>query len=114
MASLKASSQMTRIINKEGRIMAYENISLMIDSETMTRNNQDGSVVVMKLDESNSFFKINGVAASIWKQLNENVSLSEAYQNILNEFHVAEEKLSDDIDALLETLKKKDLIKLKN
>lgn len=39
---------------------------LGIAKEIVARKNQDGTVILMRLDESTSFFKITGIAAEIW------------------------------------------------
>ncbi|MFM6929783.1 MAG: tail fiber domain-containing protein [Bdellovibrio sp.] len=35
----------------------------------VSRRNQDGTVILMKLDEANVFFKIEGLAAGVWAEL---------------------------------------------
>lgn len=92
--------------------MAYENTQITLDPELVSRGNQDGTVVVMKIDESDNFFKINGVAATVWRFISEKKSLTEAYDHILAQYNVSENQLTNDIDQFLTTLKEKKLITL--
>jgi hypothetical protein len=92
--------------------MAFETTKITLDPELVCRENQDGTVIVMKVDDSDNFFKIDGVAALIWNQLNNHKSLNEAYQSILEQYDVEASKLESDIQHFIETLSSKELITL--
>ena len=53
-----------------------------VQPDLVARNNEDGTVVVMRMDESNLFFKIDGIAADIWKGLNANQDLKQVFAQI--------------------------------
>ena len=60
---------------------------IQINNEAIFRINVDGTVVVMKMDDDNNFFKITGIAAKIWKALSEEQkSINEMVDNVANEY----------------------------
>jgi hypothetical protein len=77
----------------------------------VSRANQDGTVVIMKMDEGNVFFKINGVAAEVWRELSIQKNITEITQNIILSYNESEEKIISDVKFFLETLMTKELIK---
>lgn len=79
-------------------------------TDIVSRKNQDGTVIIMKMDDSNNFFKINGIAAEIWNQMANAESLDSIKKNILNSYDVTNEALEKDVTALLNTLTEKKLI----
>lgn len=84
-----------------------------IDSQTISRVNQNGTVVVMSLTEDDFFYKIDGVAAEIWQQFsNKEKKLSDIITEIANEYSVSEVQVQKDIEDFLEKVIKLKLIKL--
>ena len=49
---------------------------LQLSKEIIARKNQDDTVIVMRLDESSLFYKIDGVAAQVWSKLVEPAQVS--------------------------------------
>lgn len=86
------------------------NQSYRVLDEIVSRNNKDGTVIVMKLDDSNVFFKIDGLAARVWKEIAGKNSLADLKTEILNEYNTDEETLNRDISLLLADLQKNNLI----
>ena len=80
--------------------------------DLVARNNDDGTIVVMRMDESNLFFKIDGVAAEVWKGLNANKGLQEIFDEIKGSYDVTDEQLKGDMEKFLNDLKGRDLIEL--
>lgn len=80
--------------------------------DLVARNNDDGTIVVMRMDESNLFFKIEGVAADVWKGLNANKGLKDIVAEIQSSYDVTEEDLIKDVEKFLNDLKGRDLIEL--
>lgn len=73
--------------------------------DVVTRKSNDGSVVVMKLDNSNYFYKITGIAAEIWSEVDGGKPLSEVRDTILKRYNVAAEQLDQDIECFVKKLK---------
>jgi hypothetical protein len=80
--------------------------------DLVTRNNQDGTIILMKLDESNVFFKIEGVAAEVWKGISLGEKPLPIIQRLLTEYEVSEDNLRGDVTNLLHELQKRDLIQV--
>jgi hypothetical protein len=79
-------------------------------TEIVTRKNQDGTVVIMKMDDSNNFFKINGIASEVWNAIQNEIPLNQLKQKITSEYDVTDDQLNKDIDSLIKTLIEKNLI----
>lgn len=86
--------------------------TITVQSDLVARNNEDGTIVVMKMDESNLFFKIEGVATEVWKGLNENKNLKQIYADIKSEYDVSDDQLMSDIEAFINDLKGRDLVQV--
>ncbi len=87
---------------------AYE-----IDSEIIASRNNDGSIVAMKVDDSDLFYKITGVATTVWTHLENGLTLEEITNQVMDEFDVAEDILKSDIDKFIIELKKFNIIREK-
>lgn len=83
-----------------------------VGSDLVARNNEDGTIVVMRMDESNLFFKIDGVAADVWKGLNANKDLKQIFAEVKAEYAVNDDQLLSDIEAFLNELKGRALIEI--
>ena len=82
------------------------NISLQsiicIDPEIVFRTNKDGTVVVMKMDNDDKFYKINGVAADLWCHFNNNTKpLEEIFDTVSKSYSVSKEKIIADSEGFL-------------
>jgi len=83
-----------------------------VQDDLVARNNDDGTIVVMRMDESNVFFKIHGVAAIVWKGLNAAKPLKDIFAELKTSFDVDEATLLKDVETFLNDLKNKELIEL--
>lgn len=83
----------------------------IVEEGIVSRSNQDGTVIIMKMDDGNTFFKINGVAAYFWKELALKKEINSIVKDILNNYDVEESKLRSDLENLINTLSNKALIK---
>ena len=83
----------------------------VIPESIVSRSNQDGTVILMKMDESNTFFKINGVAAIVWRELTNKKDINEIVLNVVETYNAPKEKIISDIKDFVETLLTKDLVK---
>ncbi|MCR9202941.1 MAG: PqqD family protein [Halobacteriovoraceae bacterium] len=86
--------------------------TITVQSDLVARNNEDGTIVVMKMDESNLFFKIEGVATQVWKGLNENKNLKQIFADIKSEYDVSDDQLLKDIESFLTDLNGRDLVQI--
>ncbi len=77
----------------------------------VSRANQDGTVILMKMDEGNTFFKIDGVAAEVWKELSNKKNINDITKDLISAYNAPEEKIKTDVKNFVETLLTKDLIK---
>lgn len=78
--------------------------------DVVARTNQDGSLVLMKMDESNLFYKINGVAALVWKELHEGKSVEAVIEMIVADYDTTIEQARQDVEDLVQELIQKKLI----
>lgn len=83
----------------------------VVQESVVSRANQDGTVILMKMDEGNTFFKINGVAAEVWKELSSKKDINQIADEMANAYDAPKDKIITDMKNLVETLLTKDLIK---
>lgn len=81
-----------------------------IKEDLVARNNEDGTIVIMKMDESNLFFKIEGIAAEVWTGLGKQKPLKDIYADIKSSYDVEDDQLLKDIETFIGDLKSRDLI----
>ncbi len=86
--------------------------TVKVQPDLVARNNDDGTIVVMRMDESNLFFKIEGVAAEVWKGLNKNQNLKQIFADIKSNYDVDDTQLLGDIEGFINDLKGRDLIQI--
>lgn len=82
----------------------------LIPEGIVSRANQDGTVILMKMDDSNTFFKINGVAAEVWRELTSKKHINEITSEVISTYNAPEEKIKSDIKNFVDTLLEKELI----
>jgi len=76
----------------------------------VARKNQDHSVVVMKMDESSIFFKIDGVAAEAWNLLSEKKSCRQIISELAGTHAQFSKQIEVDIPKFVQDLLDKKLI----
>ncbi len=77
--------------------------------DVVSRKNANDIVVLMKMDDSSSFFKISGVAAEVWELIESGLTVKEVVEKITSDYDVSEEKLRSDINGLVNNLIEKEL-----
>ncbi|OUR93614.1 hypothetical protein A9Q84_19285 [Halobacteriovorax marinus] len=77
--------------------------------DVVSRKNANDIVVLMKMDDSSSFFKINGVAAEVWELIDSGLSVKEVIDKLTAEYNVSREQLQGDVNSLLTNLLEKEL-----
>ncbi len=88
------------------------NYNYVLSDSIVSRTNQDGTVIVMNIDEGNTFFKINGVAAEVWNELSQKKDIKQIVEKVSNEYNAPKEKIIEDVNGLVEKLLAKNLIKI--
>lgn len=79
--------------------------TVTINSDIIASRNNDGSIVAMKADDTDLFYKITGVATQVWHYLEEGQQVDEIIKKIAEEFSAEEEKVRSDVDAFIKDLK---------
>ncbi|MCK5883679.1 MAG: PqqD family protein [Bacteriovoracaceae bacterium] len=85
-----------------------ENYSMKED--IVSRTNPNGTIVLMKMDDSEIFFKISGVAAEVWKGIEDGSDLNQTISKIVDDYNCSADQVEQDTRSFIEELIKKDLI----
>jgi len=89
------------------------NSFIEIKDQVVFRTNKDGTIVVMKMNDDDMFYKINGVAAEMWKMFSEKrMSLGEVATSLSIEYTVSSEKIISDAQLFLTKILEFDLIQV--
>jgi len=78
--------------------------------DIISRTNQDNTVILMRCDEVNVFFKIDGIAASVWGDLYTGASSSTLMEKYCQQYPNFQNELRRDIPAFIDHLASKNLI----
>lgn len=78
--------------------------------DVIARKNQDGTVIVMRLDESSVFFKIDGIAAEVWSALDQQKSTNEIISEVKSKHPNFHTQLDLDIPKFISELMNKNLL----
>lgn len=73
----------------------------------------DGELVILHLDRG-TYFGLDPVGASIWRQLRESPTVRDAFEALLAEFAVEPEALRRDLERLVGELVEEDLVELES
>jgi hypothetical protein len=79
-------------------------VNVIISEDIVSRENKDGTVIVMKMDSSDKFCKIDGAAAELFKDLKKNIALKTSVENISKKHNVDLSTVHNDVSAFLKTL----------
>jgi hypothetical protein len=95
-------------------IMNFSTLSnIEIKKEIVFRTNKDGTVVVMKMDDDDMFYKISGVAAEMWTSFSEKKSnLGQVVNEIAQNYSISEEKVISDSQVFLNKILELNLIEV--
>jgi hypothetical protein len=94
-------------------MMTSMNAVYKSSDDTVARKNQDGTIVVMKMDDSNIFYKIDGVASEVWKLMVDGLTPEQIKAKILNDFSCTQEQVDQDVATFMQELLDRKLIELK-
>ncbi|MBT3583769.1 MAG: PqqD family protein [Halobacteriovoraceae bacterium] len=86
--------------------------TLKVAEDIISRKNQDGSVVLMKMNDSELFYKIDGIAAEVWHQIEASVSLKDIMSELTSKHQCPENELAADVDKFAQELLRLDMVSL--
>jgi hypothetical protein len=81
-----------------------------IHPDIIASRNNDGSIVAMKADDSDLFYKITGVATLVWQGIENGDSETIIIESILSEYDITVDKVKEDITTFLTDLRKYGII----
>jgi len=84
--------------------------NLQIAKSVVARKNQDGSFILMKMDESSVFYRIEGLASEVWNGLTENKTKAEVLHQLTSKYPQFESALQTDIPHFFNELMSKNLV----
>lgn len=81
----------------------------------ISRRNQDNTVIIMKLDDANTFYKISDLAANIWNLFQSPANAQDILTALLTKFSpVPAEQVKTDFNAFVENLLALNFLELTN
>lgn len=87
---------------------------IALAEDIVCRVNQDGTVIVMKMNEDEFFYKINGVAAEMWQKFStEQTCLGHVIEGIAKNYSMATEQILKDSQEFLSKVHQLKFIHLK-
>ena len=86
------------------------NNSYIVSKEIVGRKNQDNTVIIMKLDDSKVFYKINGLAALIWSFFQSPASEAMVVQAFHKKYAISTNDFHSEISLFIQSLLAKNLL----
>jgi hypothetical protein len=83
-----------------------------MDDVVARKSSNDGVVVLMKMDDSSSFFKINGVASEVWDMINQEIPTNQVIDNLEKNYTVGRKQIESDVHCFLDKLLDMDIIRV--
>ena len=81
-------------------------------SDIVSRKNQDGTLLIMRMDDSDIFYKVDGLAAQTTNLLHEGNSPKESIQKLSTNFpNIPLEQIKTDVSKLVSELAMKGILK---
>lgn len=74
------------------------------------KNNNENVIVLMKMDDSSSFYKIRGVATEVWELLSEGKPVKTIIEEITGRYEAPKDKIREDVEKFLNELMEMDVI----
>lgn len=84
--------------------------SIQAIKNIISRSNQDGTVILMRMDETNLFYKIDGIASAVWTELGNRTTLQNLITLFSEKYPAHRNKLEKDIPCFINELQKHDLL----
>ena len=95
--------------------MLAQNFNFKVNEEVIFKTNLEGTeIFIVFLNEDNHYFKINGLAAKIWKLIDEKgaekISSESLYQECLEKLKPNHDKFENDFNNFIKQLKEEKII----
>lgn len=90
--------------------MSALNSQYKMSDDVVIRKNQDGTMIMMKMDDSNVFFKVQGVSVNVLKGIQDSKGPQDIIQEIVSEYDVDSSQVESDVENFLTELVSKDLL----
>lgn len=81
--------------------------------DVVVRSNQDGTMIMMKMDDSNVFYKVEGVAAEVLKGVQEGKIPNDIISSLLDQYETSRDEVTKDVEKFINEMMGKDLLKKK-
>ncbi len=78
--------------------------------EVLWKKNFDGSIAILKLDETDFYFSLDGIAAEVWAHMDGKKPIAEISAKLIKKYSPPFAKFQADVAKLLDTLVKEQLI----
>lgn len=88
----------------------FLNDTFKVAEDIISRTNQDGTCVLMRMDDSSVFFKIDGVAAEVWQEIAKGSKVSNILDQLAQKHSVEKSVLENDTKSFLEEILNKNFI----
>jgi len=85
------------------------NKSIKVPDDVLFQELSNGEIVFLNLDNE-SYYGLDNTGSIIWKELTNTGNIEIAYNNLLELFDVTPRKLKNDLESLLEDLKKNGIV----
>jgi hypothetical protein len=77
------------------------------------RVNKDGSIIVMKMNDDDLFYKVNGVAADMWQKFSDKkIHLGHIVNDLSKEYSIPVERIVADAQSFLNKAIELDFIRI--
>lgn len=86
--------------------------NVIFSEEIVVRENRDGTVIVMKMDDTDLFYKINGAAADIFKDLRNDIEIKDTISKTAQKYNIDQSRVHSDLSDFLRKLASLNFIKL--
>lgn len=86
------------------------NDTFKVAEDIISRTNQDGTCVLMRMDDSSVFFKIDGVAAEVWQEIAKGSKANSILDQLAQKHSVEISVLANDTKNFLEEIINKKFI----
>lgn len=97
-------------ITDPGGQMSALNSQYKMSEDVVVRKNQDGTMIMMKMDDSNVFFKVQGVSVNVLKGIQDSKGPQDIINEITSEYDVKAAQVEADVEDFLTKLVSKDLL----
>jgi len=76
------------------------------------KNNNENIIVLMKMDDSSSFYKIKGVATEVWELIGEGKNVKSIVEDLNAKYTVGDGQIRKDVESFLDELLEMDVISI--